>query len=137
MLAPPAYTPSPALHRTPVALVGKIAGPVVRTFPVQRPLARQRVMLSRRVQAYYGLMCASRRLPPIYGLDHGPLPYGSVRAAGERVPHLLCLSIPFVPPSVPRRSEATAPDCCFIASTGLRHSRTGSAPVPHITIQGV
>ncbi len=132
VLAPPTYTPSPALHRTPMALSGKTAGPLVRTFPVQRPLARQRVMLSRQVYAYYGLMCASRRLPPIYGLDDGPLPYGSVRAAGERVPNLLCLSIPFVPPSVPRRSEAIAPDCCFIASTGLPHSRTGSAPAPHI-----
>ena len=109
-----------------------IAGPLVRTFPVQRPLARQWVMLSLRVSAYYGLMCASRRLPPIYGLDGGPLPYGLIWAARERVPNLICLSVLFVPPSVPRRSETIAPECCFIASTGLRHSRTGSAPAPDI-----
>ena len=34
--------------------------------PVQRPLARQRVMLSRRVIAYYGLIRNSRPLPSIY-----------------------------------------------------------------------
>jgi hypothetical protein len=35
--------------------------------PVQRPLARQRVILSRRVTAYYGLIRDSTFLPPTYG----------------------------------------------------------------------
>ena len=38
-----------------------------RDRPVQRPLARQRVMLSRRVVAYYGLIRGSRSLPSTYG----------------------------------------------------------------------
>jgi hypothetical protein len=36
--------------------------------PVQRPLARQRVVLSRRVVAYYGLIRGSRPLPSAYDL---------------------------------------------------------------------
>jgi hypothetical protein len=38
-----------------------------RDRPVQRPLARQRVMLSRRVVAYYGLIRGSRSLSSTYG----------------------------------------------------------------------
>jgi hypothetical protein len=46
--------------------------------PVQRSLAPQRVMLSRRIIAYYDLIRASRSLPPVYGLSSGSLPYGLV-----------------------------------------------------------
>jgi hypothetical protein len=47
-------------------------------LPVLRPLARHRVMLSRRVIAYYGLIRASGPLPPSWALafDGGSLPYG-------------------------------------------------------------
>ena len=38
-----------------------------RDRPVQRPLARQRVVLSRRVVAYYGLIRGSRSLSSTYG----------------------------------------------------------------------
>ena len=38
---------------------------------IQRPLARHRVMLSRRVIAYYGLMRASESLPAAYGFAAG------------------------------------------------------------------
>lgn len=41
---------------------------VRRDCPVQRPLARQRVVLSRRVIAYYGLIRGSRFLPSAYVL---------------------------------------------------------------------
>ena len=46
--------------------------------PVQRPLARQRVIVSRRVIAYYGLIRASRSLRPIWasGLFGRSLPCG-------------------------------------------------------------
>src|SRR2546427_130710 len=83
----PTYTPSPTLHRTPVAQRGNNIGAPSQDAPVQRPLARQRVMLSRRVLAYYGLMGASQSRPPIYVLDDGPSPYGLVWAGSERVPH--------------------------------------------------
>jgi hypothetical protein len=49
-----------ALCRRPIA--------VRRNCPVQRPLARQRVVLSRRVNAYYGLIRGSRPLPTAYVL---------------------------------------------------------------------
>ena len=77
--------------------------PSERNYPVQRSLAPQRVMLSRRIIAYYYLMRASRPLPPVYGLSSGSLPYGLVWAGNEKVPNLSCLSLPIVPSSVPRR----------------------------------
>ena len=63
--------------------------------PVQRPLARQWVLLSHRVIAYYGLIRNSRSLPPAYLLrPGGPWPYGLVWAGTERLPDLLCVSVP-------------------------------------------
>ena len=47
-------------------------------YPVQRSLAPQRVMLSRRIIAYYSPIRASRPLPPVYELSSGSLPYGLV-----------------------------------------------------------
>ncbi len=73
--------------------------------PVQRPLARPQVMLSHRVIAYYGLIRNSRPLPSIYELYDGSLPYGLVWAGIERLPNLLLVSLPSVPPSVPRWTE--------------------------------
>ncbi len=99
--------------------------------PVQRPLARQRVMLSRRVIAYYGLIRNSRPLPSIYGLYDGSLPYGLVWAGIERLPNLLRMSFPSVPPSVPRRAKwlhtaVTSPSViAFAQSAQTRH------PQPH------
>jgi len=78
--------------------------------PVQRSLAPQRVMLSRRIIAYYDLIRASRSLPPVYGLSSGSLPYGLVWAGNEKVPNLSCLSFPIVPSSVPRRLD----DCSWL-----------------------
>jgi len=72
-------------------------------YPVQRSLAPQQVMLSRRIIAYYDLIRASRLLPPVYVLSNGSLPYGLVWAGDEKVPNLSCLSFPIVPSSVPRR----------------------------------
>ena len=84
--------------------------PSERNYPVQRSLAPQRVMLSRRIIAYYYLMRASRPLPPVYELSSGSLPYGLVWAGNEKVPNLSCLSVPIVPSSVPRRPG----DCSWL-----------------------
>ena len=73
--------------------------------PVQRPLARQRVMLSLRVNAYYGLIRNSQSLPSFYELYDEPLSYGLVWTGIERLPNLLRESFPSVPPNVPRRTE--------------------------------
>ena len=74
-------------------------------YPVQRSLAPQRVMLSHRIFAYYGLIRNSRPLPLPYSLSGGSLPYGLVWAGIERLPNLICLSFPIVPSSVPRRLD--------------------------------
>ena len=100
-----AYTQPPALHRAPCGPCGQVGGAYSQGVPVQRPLARQPVVLSGRVIAYYGLIRASPPLPPLYVLCSGPWPCGLLWAEIERVPNLLCLSVPFVPSSVPRRME--------------------------------
>jgi len=76
-----------------------------KSTPVQRPLAHQKVMLSSRVTAYYGLIRNSRSLPSTYELYDGSLPYGLVWAGIEKLPNLLRVSLPSVPPSVPRRTR--------------------------------
>lgn len=73
--------------------------------PAQRPLARQRVMLSLQVIAYYGLIRNSQPLPSTYGLYDGSLSYGLVWTGIERLPNLLRASIPSVPSYVSRRTK--------------------------------
>ena len=69
--------------------------PTVRAYPIQRPLARRRVMLSRQVLAYYGLMSPSRYLPPAYLFrPGGSLSYGLIETDTERFPNLLRVSLP-------------------------------------------
>jgi hypothetical protein len=68
-----AYTRPESSVMSPVAHTGKQDGLTVKDLPVQRPLARQRVMLSRRVIAYYGLIRASHCLPSSYVFDDGSL----------------------------------------------------------------
>jgi hypothetical protein len=98
-----------------------------KSNPVQRPLARQWVMLSPRVIAYYGLIRNSRPLPSIYGLYDGSLPYGLVWAGIERLPNLLRVSLSTVPSSVPRRAERlpmtvpSPPVLAFAISAQARH----------------
>ncbi len=64
----PPYTQPPTLCCAPVALSGKYVGADRQSVPVQRPLARQTVLLSARVLAYYGLIRASPPLPTLYVL---------------------------------------------------------------------
>ena|SRR5580700_2525079 len=62
--ARPSHASGPHRGRSPLCVgVGETA---LRTLPIQRPLAHQRVVLSRRVTAYYGLIRDSRSLPPTY-----------------------------------------------------------------------
>ena len=61
----PATTLAP---RGAIAALSRHRVAVRRNRPVQRPLARQRVILSRRVIAYYGLIRGSRSLPSAYVL---------------------------------------------------------------------
>jgi hypothetical protein len=75
------------------------------SIPIQRPLAHQKVMLSSRVIAYYGLIRNSQPLPSTYDLYDGSLPCGLVWAGIERLPNLLRISLSSVPPYVPRRAR--------------------------------
>jgi len=54
--------------RGAIAVLSRRAAAIPRDRPVQRPLARRRVVLSRQVVAYYGLIRGSRTLPTTYAL---------------------------------------------------------------------
>jgi hypothetical protein len=88
-----------------LALPGKPSEKWIMNNPVQRPLAPRSVMLSAQISAYYGLIRNSRSTPSTYELYDGSLPYGLVWAGIERLPNLLCISFPIVPPLVPRWTE--------------------------------
>jgi hypothetical protein len=98
-----------------------------RNASVQRPLARQRVMLSLQVNAYYGLIRASASLPVTYGFVPGLLrPRIRLWAGTQRVPNLLRVAVrpcrlPY--PGGPR----TALGCRFLRGAGLRPDIMGSA----------
>ena len=129
------YTRPTTQHPAPVAPKGKCSGASRQGHPVQRSLARQRVMLSRRVIAYYDLIRASRALPPIYVLDGGSSPYGLVWAESERFPNLLRMSVPSVPRSVPRWTERVLLAISSPAPSSLRLLCTDSAStVPHPSV---
>ena len=89
-----------AMVFSPVAPKG-IRRTSVQWPPVQRPFARRRVVLSRHLNRYYGLICASRHLRPIYALYDRSLPNGQHREG----PHFTLRVCVDVPPSVPRRTE--------------------------------
>ncbi len=121
------YTRLKSKHPVPVARLGMYDETRSRNDPVQRPLALQRVVLSHRVTAYYGLMRDSRPLPPIYGLDDGSWPSGLLGAGAERFPNLLHMSRSSVPPSLPRRTErlllavSSPSTLAFTAVVTVRH----------------
>ncbi len=114
-----------------LALPGKHSEKWIMYNPVQRPLAPRPVMLSGQISAYYGLIRNSRSIPSTYELYDGSLPYGLVWAGIERLPNLLCISFPIVPPLVPRWTERvllTVPSplvAAFAISAQARH------PQPH------
>jgi hypothetical protein len=95
---------------------------------IQRPLARHRVMLSRRVIAYYGLIRVSGFLPTTYGfaaeaaapkdIGLGWESRGSpIYSAG------LCSRAASLTPVTPKSVR----DCSFLFGISLHHPVTGSA----------
>ena len=95
---------------------------------IQRPLARQRVMLSRRVIAYYGLIRDSESLPATYEFaaeSAAPKEIGlrwesrgsPIYSAG------LCSRAASLTPVTPESVH----DCYFLFGVSLHHPVTGSA----------
>ena len=82
------YTRPSALRRTPEAHMAKRSGPLVRTVLSRGPSLPPGSSVRRSLR-YYGLIRASPEVR-------------------ERVPNFVCLSVPYVPPPVARRSEAIA-----------------------------
>ncbi len=95
---------------------------------IQRPLARHRVMLSRRVLAYYGLIRPSESLPATYGF-----------AAGSAAPKEIGLrwesrGSPICSAGLGSRADSHTPvtpksadDCCFLFGFSLHLPVKGSA----------
>ena len=94
--------------------------------PVQRSLAPQRFLLSRRLFAYYDLIRASRLHLPAYVLSVRSLPLGLVRTGAETVPNLSRLSVTACHLLYPG-SWMIALGCCFLTHSGLPLEGTGSA----------
>ena len=95
---------------------------------IQRPLARQRVMLSRRVIAYYGLIRASESLPATYGFaaESAAPKENRLEVGIQRFPNLLrwtglACRLPY--PGAPK----SANDCYFLFGFSLHLRVTGSA----------
>ena len=110
--------PRPAAYRRPAgpsfcpcspcgqsAVTGSVRG-VCRTSSVQRPFARRRVILSRQLKRYYGLIRASGVRPPAYCSSSGG------RLGRQRVPTFICLSL--VPCRLPYPGESGGVCCCLL-----------------------
>jgi len=93
---------------------------------VQRPLARQKVMLSFRVIAYYGLIRASESATERSLLFPLAAPEERPRAAVQRFPNLLRKAVR--PCHLPYPGGfVIAHGCYFLTNSGLRHEYNGSA----------
>ena len=111
-------------HLCPLALPLSGGGRGVGERPTQRPLARQRVVLSRRVVAYYGLIRGSGPLPPTsFALYGGSLPEGQ----GPERPYFYLHVLASMPPSIPRRSDGPSTVGGSVRAS-LRPVTRGSAP---------
>ena len=101
---------------------------VPRGNPVQRSLARQRVIVSRRVKAYYDLIRASAILSTTY--EFAVEPFNPSGRGGRGSPiysvHLFVRAIPSTPVDRPG-----AIGCCFPSRISLRPLCTGSASTTH------
>src|SRR4051812_2897356 len=105
---------------------------------IQKPLARHRVMISRGVIAYYGLIRASEFLPTTYEFAAGaaaPKEIGlgwesrgsPIYSAG------LCSRAASHTPVAPK----SASDCCFLLGSSLRRGVTGSTTTSDVSrLQG-
>jgi len=104
---------------------------IANSTPVQRPLARQWVMLSHRVIAYYGLIRNSRPLPSIYLLLRWVFALrpcmGWYREAPQFAPRVFPLRAAFRTPV----DRTVAHGCFFTVRASLRPLRRGSASTTH------
>jgi hypothetical protein len=115
-----AYMPLTAHVSGPCGPRGQDNGTFLLSAPVQRPLAPLRVIVSRWIVAYYGLIRATRtrlapyflRLPSIFGASGSPL-YSAA---------LSCRAIPRTP-----ADRMAACDCFFAIRWSLQHLRRDSA----------
>ena len=97
---------------------------------IQRPLARHRVMLSRRVIAYYGLIRPSESPPRHLWIRGGGGPaapkeigFGWESRGSPIYSAGLCSRAASLTPVAPK----SANDCCFLFGISLRLVNTGSA----------
>jgi hypothetical protein len=95
---------------------------------IPRPLARRRVMLSRQVIAYYGLIRVSESLPATYGFaaeSAAPKEIGfGWESRGSPIDSAgLCSRAASLTPVAPE----SANDCCFLSGVSLHLQVTGSA----------
>ena len=106
-----------------------------RTPPVQRPLARQRVVLSHQVIAYYGRIRVSRALPPIYVFIQRIFPCQSYPGSSREVPQFTLLVFPSVPTSIPRwtgkvlLTVSSLPALAFTSLAMFRHPNIPRNPI--------
>ena len=95
---------------------------------IRRPFARHRVMLSRLVIAYYGLIRVSESLPATYDFAAGPAAPKEIgfwwESRGSPIYSAgLCSRAASHTPVTPK----SAPDCCFLLGFSLHLRVTGSA----------
>ena len=113
--------PSPGLYRTPFLPHCVGYGPALsKALRVQRPLARRRVVVSRQVVAYYGLIRASASHPTAYGSS----PAEHLRATEG--PNFYLLVLVSVPSTLPRRIRMVN-GCSRATRNSLRHVPNVSA----------
>ena len=128
-----AITPLPLV---PYGPFGQDVGSVAKRPPVQRPLARQRVVLSHQVIAYYGRIRVSRALPPIYAFIQRIFPCQSYPGPSREVPQFTLPVFPSVPSSIPRLTGkvlltvSSLPALAFASFTMARHPNIPRHPVP-------
>src|SRR5271157_39831 len=103
---------------------GKAATEAPQGDPVQRSLARRRVLLSRRVIAYYDLISASPFHSATYGFAVEPSNPGGWDEGGSPI-YSACLFVRAIPRTPVDRPAAIG--CCFTDRVSLRHFRRGSA----------
>ena len=95
----------PVRPSDPIAIAGILSGSsVVTAPPVQRSLARQRVLLSHRVIAYYGLIRDSNLLPLIYYLIQRVSVAQLLPTGRPEVPQFTLRVFTHLPHSVPRQT---------------------------------
>ena len=87
-----------------------------QNLPVQRPLARRRVIVSQQVIAYYGLIRGSGLLPAAYGCPFADRVF-AFAAKAQRFPNLSCVS--FCPCRLPYHGDRMASDCCSSIRTAF------------------